>query len=236
MQSLPLRVALLGAGLVLWAAWCGAAPRGEPPAPVCHGSRAKPLVALTFDACQTRKLTGYDAKIVQILKETHTPATFFLGGRWMETHEEATKQLAQEPRFELGNHTYLHPHLTRLTDPEIREELAKTQAVMQKLTGRQARLFRAPYGEYDQRVLRIAKELGLTTIQWDVVSGDPDPEVSAAKMIETVTRECRNGSIIIMHANGRGWHTAEALPGILRRLRKAGYRFVTVSELLGGAR
>jgi peptidoglycan/xylan/chitin deacetylase (PgdA/CDA1 family) len=201
-------------------------------APVCHGSRTRPLVALSFDACQTRKPSGYDAKIVQILKATHTPATFFLGGRWMETHPEATRQLAREPQFELGNHSYLHPHLRRVNDARLRDEITRTQAVLYELTGRRARLFRAPYGEYDARVLRTAASLGLVTVQWEVVSGDPCRQATARDLIATVTRRCRNGSIIIMHVNGRGWHTAEALPEILRRLRNAGYQFVTVSELM----
>jgi peptidoglycan/xylan/chitin deacetylase (PgdA/CDA1 family) len=189
-------------------------------------------VALTFDACQTRKATGYDAEIVRILQETHTPATFFLGGRWMETHAEATRQLAQEPLFELGNHSYLHPHLRRLTEEQIRAELTKTQAILLRLTGRQGRLFRAPYGEYDERVLRIAAEEGLVTVQWEVVSGDPDRGATADRLIRAVVPRCQNGSIIIMHVNGRGWHTAEALPEIIRRLHKAGFQFVTVSDLL----
>ncbi len=215
--------------LLLLALLCTASSSGDA---VCHGPRGRRLVALTFDACQTRKATGYDAKIVRILRDTRTPATFFLGGRWMETHVEATKELAREPLFELGNHSYLHPHLRDLTDEQVRSELTKTQAILSRLTGRQGRLFRAPYGEYDERVLRIAAELGLVTVQWEVVSGDPDRGATADRLVRAVVPRCQNGSIIIMHANGRGWHTAEALPEIIRRLKEAGYQFVTVSDLL----
>ncbi len=228
---LPRRHSLLCA-LGCWALLATVASGAVQIEPVCHGPRTERLVALTFDACQTRKPTGYDAKIVRILRETHTPATFFLGGRWMETHAAITTQLGREPLFELANHSYLHPHLTRRSAAEIREEMAKTQAVLLRLTGRRGRLFRAPYGEYDARVLAAASALGLRAVQWEVVSGDPDRQVSAKTMIGTVTRRCRPGSIVIMHVNGRGWHTAAALPEIIRRLRAQGYRFVTVSQLL----
>jgi peptidoglycan/xylan/chitin deacetylase (PgdA/CDA1 family) len=150
----------------------------------------------------------------------------------METHRAETKELSRDALFELANHSYLHPHMRRLTDRQIRREIQETQDVMLELTGRRARLFRAPYGECDGRVLRVAESLGLKTIQWDVVSGDPDRNVSAERMTAAIMGRARNGSIVVMHINGRGRHTAEALPMIVGRLRKAGYRLVTVSAML----
>jgi peptidoglycan/xylan/chitin deacetylase (PgdA/CDA1 family) len=73
----------------------------------------------------------------------------------------------------------------------------------------------------------------LRAIQWDVVTGDPDPNITAEMILETVKARVSNGSIIIMHVNGRGWHTAEALPEVIDWLRSQGYELVTVSELLG---
>jgi peptidoglycan/xylan/chitin deacetylase (PgdA/CDA1 family) len=202
---------------------------------LCHGSRSVHAVALTFDACETEHPAGYDATVIRILRSTRTPATLFLGGRWMETHPSVTKQLSRDPLFELANHSYLHRHMHQLTDAQVQEEISKTQEVMFELTGRRARLFRAPFGEYDSRVLRVAEHFGLTAIQWDVVSGDPDRHVTAWRMLRGVARRTHNGSIIIMHLNGRGWHTAEALPMIIARLKRAGYRFATVGALLGKA-
>jgi peptidoglycan/xylan/chitin deacetylase (PgdA/CDA1 family) len=202
------------------------------PRAVIRGSSAVRAVALTFDACETKKRTGYDAAIIRILRSTRTPATLFLCGRWMESHPDAARDLGRDPLFELGNHSYLHPHPTRLTDAQIRDEIEQTQAIMFRFTGKCAVLFRPPYGEYDARVLRIAAKLGLTTVTWDVVSGDPDRNVTARRMIAAVTRRVRNGSIVIMHMNGRGWHTAEALPEIIAKLKAKGYALVTVSDLL----
>jgi peptidoglycan/xylan/chitin deacetylase (PgdA/CDA1 family) len=161
------------------------------------------------------------------------PATLFLGGKWMEEHPDETMELANYPQFELANHSYLHPHLPRESDERVREELLRTQDMLYTLTGRVARLFRAPYGELDPRVMRLAAEQGLLSIQYDLASGDPDPNVTAKRLREYVSDRARKGSIVVLHMNGRGWKTGEALPRIVLRLRKKGYRLVTVSQLLG---
>jgi len=204
------------------------------PTVVFHGPRDARQIALTFDACETEKPAGYDADIVRVLKATRTPATLFLGGKWMESHPEVTRALAQDPLFELGNHSYIHPHLTKVSAERVRDEIKRTQDVMYALTGRQGRLFRAPFGEYNDAVLRTAGALGLTVIQWDVVSGDPDRNITASRLVSGVLAKAQNGSIVIMHVNGRGWHTAEALPALIAQLRAPGYRLVTVSQLLQG--
>lgn len=211
----------------------GHAPPLPPVAPqvITHGSRATKTVALTFDACQTRKPSGYDAKIIGILRAMHTPATLVLGGRWMETHPDATRSLAADPLFELGNHSYLHPHMTQITPAQMREELQATQDVQYRLTGRQGVLFRPPYGELNPVLVREAARLGLKTLTWEVVTGDPDKNIKAPDIVRTVLTRARPGSVIIMHMNGRGWHTAEALPAVIKGLRRRGYRLVTVSQL-----
>lgn len=226
---------LIGVAALVATCWACAAFAGSP-SPICHGARAVRAVALTFDACQTARPAGYDAGIIAILRATHTPATLFLGGRWMETHPAVTRALGRDPLFELANHSYLHPHLRQLADGPVRAEVQKTQDIMFRLTGKRARFFRAPYGEYDERVLRAAEALGLKTVQWEVVTGDPDPRVSAPHMIKVVLERTRNGSIIIMHMNGRGRHTAAALPAMIRGLRQAGFRLVTLRQLLAPSR
>lgn len=199
---------------------------------VTHGSRKFSAVALTFDACEGKAKAGYDDKIIKILKKTKTPATLFLGGKWMLSHKKETKAFAKESLFELGNHSYSHPHLTKLDEKHIADEIKKTQDILLTLTGKKGKLFRCPFGEYDAKVLNAAVQLGVTVIQYDVVSGDPDKHITAKKMVPWVVSQVKNGSIIIMHVNGRGWHTAEALPEIIKKLRAKGFQFVTVSELL----
>jgi peptidoglycan/xylan/chitin deacetylase (PgdA/CDA1 family) len=118
------------------------------------------------------------------------------------------------------------------SDERIRKELCRTQDVMYAMTGRQPTLFRPPYGEHDDRIVRIAAAMGLTTVEYDLPSGDPSPEATKENLIEYVTTMARSGSIIVMHINGRGCHTAEALPDIIVKLRKRGFVFVTVTQLL----
>ena len=202
------------------------------PEVIAHGPRNEKKIALTFDACSTRKPSHYDERVTKVLVDTKTPATIFLGGRWMEEEQEHTRYLASLPQFELGNHTYVHPHLTKESIDRIREELKETQDIMFRLTGKQAHLFRPPYGEYDNRVVHTAAELGLTTVEYDLPSGDPDVHATKEKLIDYVVPKARDGSIIVMHINRRGWHTAEALPGIIDGLRKRGFTFVTVGDLL----
>ena len=203
------------------------------PEVVKNGPSRKKRIALTFDACATQGPSQFDANVIHALIKMQVPATLFLGGKWMEEHPDETQELANYPQFELGNHTYLHPHLPRESDARVREEFARTQDMLFTLTGRRATLFRAPYGELDARVVQLGAQAGMIAIQYDLASGDPDPKISSKRLIEYVRDQSRNGSIVVMHMNGRGWKTAEALPRIVLGLRKKGYKLVTVSELLG---
>jgi peptidoglycan/xylan/chitin deacetylase (PgdA/CDA1 family) len=204
------------------------------PRVIQNGSRQDRRIALTFDACATRLPSSYDEAIIRVLVESRTPATLFLGGKWMAEHPEATRRLANLAQFELGNHSFLHPHLPRLPDDRVTEELRWTQVVMQSLAGRQAWLYRAPYLDLDERVVRLSAEMGLTAVQGDVASGDPDPGIDGGRLFGSVVGRARNGSIIIMHMNGRGYHTAEALPDIIAELQGRGFQLVTVGELIRG--
>lgn len=201
---------------------------------ITNGSRDKPYVALTFDLCQKPEYpAGFDRGIYDALVEANAPATFFAGGDWARTHPEETRLLAEQPLFELGNHSWTHPDLPDLSKKQIREQILKTQEILYQITGKQPRLFRLPAGLYNDKVLNVIAESGLYTIQWEVVTADPVPD-NTAKNINKIVREgVQNGSIIIMHANGRGWHTAEALPEMIEYLRDQGYQLVTVSQLIG---
>lgn len=200
---------------------------------ILNGDRSQNKIALTFDVCETAdNPAGFDQEIINVLNETDTPATFFLGGLWMEHNEAEARELAENPLFELGNHTWSHLNFAAITPEEMASEILLTQQKMQDMFGRQANLFRLPYGTYTEESLQVIADHGMLTIQWDVVSGDPDPNIFAEPMAEWVVAQTQPGSIIIMHANGRGWHTAEALPAIISSLEEQGYIFVTISELL----
>jgi len=201
---------------------------------IYSGDRERPYVALTFDLCQKPELpAGFDATIVDVLEHADAPATFFLGGDWMRTHPEETLELANNPRFELGNHSWSHPDMRELDEVHISREIIMTQDILYRLTGRQARLFRLPSGLSNDLVLSVIAWNGLTTIQWDADTADPVPDNDAENINRLVRERVQNGSIVLMHANGRGWHTAEALPEMISYLRSSGYTLVTVSQLIG---
>jgi peptidoglycan/xylan/chitin deacetylase (PgdA/CDA1 family) len=200
---------------------------------ITNGDRSIYKVALTFDVCQSEgDLAGYDAEIVRVLNETSTPATFFLGGEWMRDHPAETLELANNPLFAIGNHSWSHRDLSAITPEEIQQEILLTQEYMFNALGYQTNLFRLPFGTYSDTALLLLGGDGLYVIQWDVVSGDPDPNIDAPSMIDWVLQQVQPGSIIIMHANGRGWHTAEALPTIIQSIREQGYTLVTIPDLL----
>ncbi len=199
---------------------------------VDHGPRNCGKIALTFDACPTGKPDEYDDKVIDVLLRDHVPATLFMSGRWVERNPEKAKFLASCPQFEIAAHSYYHPHMTEKPDERNVRELKRTQALIKKITGRTPRYFRPPFGEADLRVAKLAASAGLVTVQFDIASGDPDPNLSPQRIARVVLRDAQGGSIIVFHMNRNGVHTAEVLPRIIEGLRKKGFKLVTVGELL----
>jgi peptidoglycan/xylan/chitin deacetylase (PgdA/CDA1 family) len=172
----------------------------------------------------------------------------------MRSHEERTQQLMADPLFEIGNHAEAHRNLRLLEGKRLRDEVAGPQHAYATIRARLAKsqcasahadamqsiaprltLFRFPYGACNERALREVHDQGLRAIQWDVSTGDPTPQQSVADIVRAMGH-ARPGSIILNHANGRGWHTAAALPIAVAKLRQQGFEFVTVSELLAAGK
>jgi peptidoglycan/xylan/chitin deacetylase (PgdA/CDA1 family) len=213
------------------------------------------LIALTFDLCETPGTrAGYDGRIVDLLRAQGVKATFFAGGKWMETHEERAAQLIADPDFEIGSHGLFHRDMARLSGGPLQEEITLTEAAYSRArksllarqcaapdTGADAAapqmtLLRFPYGTCSQAALQEAAMRGFLTIQWDLVTGDPDPHRSAKAIADTILAKAHPGAIIVAHANGRGWHTAEALAIAIPKLKEEGYSFATVSELIAAGK
>ena len=209
----------------------------------------KKLIALTFDLCEENGyVSGYDGRVVDLLRAQGVKATFFAGGKWMETHPERAQQLIADPLFEIGSHGLRHLDLSHAKDQTLGEEITLTEAVYSRarsaLTSRQCfaaaalqpqerlSLFRFPYGRCNDKALAAAADAGMVSIQWDLVTGDPDPRVSAKTIANTILTRAHPGAIVVAHANGRGRNTAAALAIALPKLKEQGYSFVTVSELL----
>jgi peptidoglycan/xylan/chitin deacetylase (PgdA/CDA1 family) len=208
-----------------------APPRLEP---IRHVETRTPAVAITFDACATKTHGyGFDRAIFDLIRREQLPVTIFVSGRWVEMHPDAMQELAREPLVEFGDHSYDHPHMSRLPAARIGQEIDLTEAALARY-GTKSVAFRPPFGDWSQRVLHVVQDRRLPTVTWDVVSGDPSARTTTAGMTRTVVGKARPGSIVIFHINGRGRRTAEALPAILRGLRERGFSFVHLSELLAG--
>jgi peptidoglycan/xylan/chitin deacetylase (PgdA/CDA1 family) len=206
-----------------------------PPRVLLHGPRDVPRVALTFDACPgpPSRGVGYDERILEVLESHGVRATFFVSGAWAAAHPAALRALAASPNVELANHSWSHHRMPReRDDAQLARELLSTQELLHEATGTWPAWFRAPYVELDGRVAAMAQRAGMTAVQLDLASGDPDPRASEERLVRQVLDRARAGSIVVMHANHRKFATAKALPRIIRGLRARGLEPVTVSELL----
>ncbi len=197
------------------------------------GPNSCPAVALTYDLCPVRTASGFDRELIDFLVEHKVPATFFMSGRWMAKHDAEVKQLLAVPFFEIGTHGEVHAHLPMHELEEQQQEIMGPVRVLKTKYGRPAILFRPPYGEYNDVTVDAVKALGLRFILWNIESGDPDPTLSADAILSRVQKRLKPGSVIVMHANGKGKHTrevTEALAGSL--LGEKGLQAMTVSDLL----
>ncbi len=193
-------------------------------------------VALTFDLCPVRQGTGYDTGLIDYLIEHKIPATFFASGRWIKKHDAEMKQLLAVPFFEMGTHGQAHAHLAALDEGQQQAEIIGAVDLLNARYGVRAPLFRPPYGEFNDATVAVVKQLGLQFILWNVISGDPDPSLSADKMLAHLTASTRGGSLIVFHANGKGVHTREVVDGLVQEVwPKRGLTPVTVTELLSCA-
>ena len=199
---------------------------------VRHGPRNSGRVALTFDACPTTHVPGFTAEIVDRLKAEGVPATFFVSGRWAETHPRELQQLAAVPFFELALHGYRHHHLRDGALHEAVREIEDGRQALVRLGQAPQPLFRPPYGDHPALLADASRRTGVTAVLWDVAPGDPDPHETAAALERDVLRHVQAGSIVILHVNGRGVATAAALPALLAGIRERGLQFVKASELV----
>lgn len=214
-----------------------------------NGDRNGMKVALTFDADMTPGMLAqlqrgqvaswYNAEVVEILHQESVPATLFLTGLWAETYPDVAKQLAGDPLFEIGSHTYDHaafrvPCYALGGAFDRAAEITRAQEAIESITGWTPKLLRFPGDCYNGDDVELAGQSGLKVISGDVRSGDGFNPSSAA-IVAAVLSQVRGGSIVLMHLHGgpNAPYTAPALRVIVPMLKARGYQLVTVSDLLG---
>jgi len=185
-----------------------------------------PYIAITFDDGPSAKLT---AKLLDLLAAHHIKATFFLIGENVAEHPEIVAREVREGH-EIGNHTWSHPNLAKMSDDGIRGQLRKTEDAIRSAIGNRPTLLRPPYGSISARQKKwINREFGYKIVMWDVDPLDwkrPGPNVVCNRIVKNT----RAGSIVLAHDIHPG--TIEAMPCVLNQLEAKGFKFVTVSELI----
>ena len=194
---------------------------------------AKKEVALTFDDGPWDDPKSID--FVDELKRLHVPATFFeIGSQIPSFDRDGSIERAMLADGDMiGDHTWSHPDMTGLSPAEQRQELAWTIDVIHARTGFTPCLWRPPYGDIDARLVALARKMGLITVMWDVDTRDWARPGTAA-IVERATTDLPRGAIIIQHfGGGPRTQTLAAIPLEVAKLRREGYTFVTVTQMLG---
>ena len=186
------------------------------------------VVSLTFDVNWVEK-DNIDV-ILSILKKYNIKGTFFIMGRWVDYSEENVNKLKaiKEGGHEIGNHSYKHPSFTKIGADKMKEEIDKTNAIIEKYTGDKPKLFRFPSGDYNKEAFLKVRNFGYMAIQWDVDSVDWK-EASPEMEYNRVMKNVKPGSIILFH-NAK--YTPQNLDRIIKELKDKGYEFKPVGEMI----
>ncbi|AYD41417.1 polysaccharide deacetylase family sporulation protein PdaB [Clostridium fermenticellae] len=182
-------------------------------------------VAITFDVS-----LGNDNmdEILDTLDKYDIKATFFLVGEWTDSHSDEVKELYKRGH-EIGNHSDKHPDMTKLSKDEIIEDININDAKIRNLIGTSTKLFRCPSGSYNNSVIQTVENAGWYCIQWDADSidwKDQGMELEYNRIMKNV----KPGSILLFHTTAK--YTPQNLPRIIENLKKEGYKFVKVGDLI----
>jgi peptidoglycan/xylan/chitin deacetylase (PgdA/CDA1 family) len=201
------------------------------PGEVDRGPAGESEIALTFDA--GKEAECFD-DLIAVLARAHAHCTFFITGAFARDHADCAAQITKHGH-EVGNHTWSHLNLTQQSDAVVGDEIVRAERAIVKASGQNPRpRFRAPYGIRDERVLKIARNLGYRSIGWTLDSLDGvEPAKSPQFLIQRIAGKTDaelDGAIILMHVGVRS--TVDALPAIIANLEARGFHFVTISKLL----
>lgn len=202
---------------------------------ICRGINGiktnKKVVALTFDDGPHKKYTN---EILEVLKQHNIKATFFVIGKNAENYPDVVKNIYLNGN-DIGNHTYSHFYLTKLSNKDIEKEITSCNKIIQNIIYEDPLFFRPPYGACSARTSGIIEQLNITPIGWSDMTDDYNVNnTTHEKIADELIKYVRPGAIIGMHdGGGNREKTVLALPIIIQTLKAKGYKFLTVSELVG---
>lgn len=182
-------------------------------------------IAISFDACWGVERTE---SILDTLDKYNVKTTFFLVNIWLEDYPEKAREIAARGH-EIGLHSTTHPRFTELSREQMRKELQENHDLIKKTTGYDPILFRPPFGDYNNTVVSVTREMGYYPIQWSIDSLDWK-NIPPDNMIERVLSRAKAGDIVLFHNDGK--HTPEAIGPIIEGLQKRGFQIVPISQLI----
>jgi peptidoglycan-N-acetylmuramic acid deacetylase len=196
---------------------------------VYKGDTMKKDIYLTFDNGYEN---GYTEKVLDVLKIQHVPATFFVTGHYLNTRPDLVKRMAKEGHI-VGNHSWHHPDMTRITNEKIRQELEMVREKTEQLTGQKTMNYlRPPRGVFSERTMAVAKKEGYLHIFWSIAFKDWDvnQQKGAQYSYKQVMKQIHPGAILLLHTVSKD--NAEAIESIISDLKKQGYRFISLDDLM----
>ncbi len=182
-------------------------------------------VAISFDAAWGADKTN---EIMTICEEYGVKATFFLVGFWVQDYPEVAKNIA-ERGFEIGLHSSTHPDMAKLNASQVELELSKNQQIIETVCQVEAKLFRPPFGSYNDQLIDICKSMDIISVQWSVDSLDWKG-LSASEIAGRVCSKSTKGSIVLFHNNSD--NIIPALRLVLEYYKNNNYKVMPVGELI----
>lgn len=193
------------------------------------GNTHKKTIYLTFDNGYEQ---GYTGKILDVLKEKHVPAAFFITGHYIQSEPGLVKRMVKEGHI-VGNHSWGHPDLSKIDDTKYKVELGKLKQAYTKLTGRNDMVYlRPPRGTFSERSLKLADELGYTSVFWSFayMDWDVNNQKGADYAYKSIMRRVHPGAILLLHTVSKD--NADALGRVIDDMRKEGYHFASLDDLM----
>lgn len=231
---LPVLIGLAGAAAASAAGYQSMGPTGQWYGRTFTGlGRGSKQIALTYDDGPNDPHT---LKLLEVLAKHNVRATFFMIGRFVRQRPEIAREVAQAGHV-IGNHTFTHPLLIFESASQTRTQLAECRAALTDAVGEHSNLFRPPFGGRRPATLRVARELGLETVMWNVTGYDWNAP-SAAEIEKKVVRQMKGGDVILLHDGGHRAMGADraqtviATDNLIRRYKDQGCEFVTVTEMI----
>ena len=232
---LALALTAVSAAAAAAAGYQSMAPTGQWYGRTFTGLPGSRQIALTFDDGPNDLHT---LRLLEVLARHGVHATFFLIGRYVRQRPEIVREIVKAGHV-VGNHTFTHPPLIFKSETEIRRQLSECRSALEDAIGEHSNLFRPPFGGRRPAVLRVARELGLEPVMWNVTGYDWN--APPAEMIERkVARQIRGGDVILLHDGGHKQIGADrsnsvtATDHLIARYKSEGYEFLAVPQMMSG--